>query len=81
MKKQLFLILGVAALLTACNNTEKPAEQTPAKETTVNVAVEQPKKTEVEPTGTKVQVNNNGVKINVQDPNGNKIEINGKNPK
>ncbi len=49
----------------------------PAKETQVNVVVEQPKAT-VE----KVVVEDKGgVKINLQDPNGNKIEINANEPK
>ena len=80
MKKSFFLAIGVAALLTACNNSEKPATETaePAKETQVNVVVEQPKQ---EAPVQKVEVDNNGVKINVTDPNGNKIEINAKDPK
>lgn len=80
MKKSFFLVLAVAALFTACNNSEKqePAAAEPAKETQVNVVVEQPKQ---ETPAQKVEIDDKGVKINVTDPNGNKIEINAKDPK
>lgn len=74
MNKSFFLVLSMAALLSACNQSEKPAPEV-VHETTVIREVEKPKP---EPVVKKVEVNNNGVKVNLQDKNGNSFEINQK---
>ncbi len=72
MKKSLFLTLSVIALITGCNQSEKPATEV-VHETTVVHEVERPK---AEPAVKSVEVDNKGVKINLQDKNGNSFEIN-----
>ncbi len=71
MNKKFFLMLSTAALLAACNQSEKPKEV--VHETTVIREVEVPK---TEPGVKKVEVDEKGVKINLQDKNGNSFEIN-----
>lgn len=73
MNKSFFLMLSVAALLTACNQSEKPATEVEVvHETTIIKEVEKP---QAEPAAKSVEVDKNGVKVNLQDKNGNSIEF------
>jgi hypothetical protein len=72
MKKSFFLALGLLALLASCNQSPKPEPEV-IHETTV--IKEEPAKPAPEPGVKSVEVDKNGVKINVQDKNGNRIEI------
>jgi hypothetical protein len=71
MNKSFFLVLSIATLLSACNQSEKPAPEV-VHETTVIKEVEKPKPESVVKN---VEVDNNGVKVNLQDKNGNSFEI------